>query len=228
MTVLKNFGLMGTSTLVRMVFGFLTFLVMARLLGPEAFGLVMLWMSVATLACLVANFGLTPYLLREIGSNPETVRKTMSDVLTAKLLLSALVASCGIISLPWLHDDSRLIFPALLAALLADSMTEFLNVGFRSTNRFADETRLALVGTLCQFLLVVLPTWIWPSAAVAALAFTFSRFFVLGITWIAQAAHLSGLRPSPINAGMRRIRETRLFAADFSLQSIFGQLASIR
>jgi len=227
MSLLKNVALMGTSTAMRLGFGLLTFVVMARLLGPDSFGLVMLWMSVATLATLLANFGFTPYLLREIGSHPESAQQAMSEVLTAKLLLSALVAFVGFVSLYWVGADSRLVFMALLVALLADSMTEFFNVGFRATNRFADETRLASIAATLQFAIVAGTVWGDATAASAALAFMVSRIAVLGMTWLAQRRYFSGLRGAAIAAGIKRVREAAAFGVDFGLQSLFGQIDSV-
>ena len=37
----------------------------------------------------------------------------MSEVLTAKLLLSALVAVLGLLSVAWLETDTRIVFVAL-------------------------------------------------------------------------------------------------------------------
>ena len=63
---------MGTSTALRLGFGLLTFVAMARMLGgPEPFGQLHAVVSVATLLTLVANFGFTPYVLREIGVRPQ-------------------------------------------------------------------------------------------------------------------------------------------------------------
>ena len=227
MSVLRNVALMGTSTALRLGFGLLTFVAMARMLGPEPFGQVMLWLSVATLLTLVANFGFTPYVLREIGVRPQEATRVMSEVLTAKLLLSALVAVLGLLSVAWLETDTRIVFVALLVATLADAMTEFFNVGFRATNRFADETRLASVASLLQFSIVALAVWWVPSAEAAAAAFMLSRILVLVMTRIFLARFFSGLSAGALAAGIGRIRATAAYAADFGLQSLFGQIDSL-
>lgn len=227
MALLRNIALMGASTAMRLGFGLLTFVFMARMLGPDRFGLVMLWLSVATLASLIANFGFTPYLLREIGARPETARDTMSEVLTAKLILSTTVALFGAGALYWIEGSSRLVFIALLLALLADSMTEFFNVGFRATNRFAAETRLASIASLLQFSIVAGAVWWRPQADIAALAFMASRFAVLAITWGAQSQYFSGLKKATIRRGIARVHDAKAFAVDFGLQSLLGQVDSV-
>lgn len=89
---------MGSSTAIRLGCGFFSFVVMARFLGPELFGTVMYWLSVATIVSMVANFGLTPYLLKEIGASPEKSHHMMNRVFSVKLLLSffiVLISFCA-------------------------------------------------------------------------------------------------------------------------------------
>lgn len=212
---------------MRLGFGLLTFVVMARLLGPDAFGQVMLWLSVATLLTLIANFGFTPYVLREIGVRPAGALQVMSEVLAAKLLLTASVVLIGLAMLVWMQPETRILFGALLVAALADAMTEFFNVGFRATNRFADETRLASVASFLQFAIVSGAVWWASDALVAAGAFMVSRLIVLVMTCFSQARYFAGLSVGSIASGLERIRAVFAYAIDFGLQSLFGQVDSL-
>ncbi|MDC6166642.1 oligosaccharide flippase family protein [Paucibacter sp. XJ19-41] len=227
MSLVRNLALMGTSTALRLGFGMLTFVVMARLLGPAQFGVLMLWLSVATLLSLIANYGLAPYLLREIGAVPASARSIMSEVLSAKLLLTALVLLLALASLPWVSPDLRLIFALLLAAQLAESLTEFYNVGYRATNRFAEETRIASIAVLAQFAVVTLALWWRAEPLVAAGAFLASRLLVLAITSLAQRAYFKGMRPAPLAKAWTCVMRTKSYAIDFSLQSLIGQIDSV-
>lgn len=212
---------------MRLGFGMLTFVVMARVLGPAQFGVVMLWLSVATLLALVANYGLTPYLLREIGAAPDRASQVMAEVLSAKLLLTLAILVAAAAALPWLEGSVRAVFLLLLCAQLADALTEFLNVGFRATNRFGDETRIASLAVLLQFAIVTLLLWLWPTPLVAAIAFMLSRMAVLLLTWVAQRRYFAELRPAAPALAWARIRTTRSYAVDFGLQSLLGQVDSI-
>ena len=227
MSTLRNLALMGTSTAMRLGFGMLTFVVMARMLGPAQFGVVMLWLSVATLLALIANYGLTPFLLREIGAAPAQASRHMAEVLSAKLLLTAVVLLIALAGLPWLDQPARLVFVSLLGAQLADALTEFLNVGFRATNRFADETRLASIAALLQCAIVTAALWWLATPLTAAAAFLLSRLAVLALTWLAQRRYFAALRPAPLRVAWARIRATQAYAVDFGLQSLLGQVDSI-
>lgn len=227
MSLLRNLALMGSSTAMRLGFGMLTFVVMARQLGPGQFGVLMLWLSVATLLSLLANYGLTPYLLRQIGAAPASARESMSEVLCAKLLLSVGCLLLAALMLPWIDPSARLIFALLLLAQLAESLTEFYNVGYRATNRFAEETRLASITVALQFAMVTSAMWLIPSLMAATCAFLASRVVVLFITAYSQRRYFAGLRPSPVRIAWRRIVETRSYAVDFGLQSLLGQVDSV-
>jgi O-antigen/teichoic acid export membrane protein len=227
MSIVRNLALMGTSTAMRLGFGMLTFVVMARVLGPAQFGVLMLWLSVATLLALVANYGLTPYLLREIGAAPESAPQVMAEVLSAKLLLTGGILLLAVAVLPLLDAGSRAVFLLLLGAQLADALTEFLNVGFRATNRFGYETRIASFAVLLQFGIVALLLWWQPTPLMAATAFLVSRLAVLLVTWLAQRRYFAALRPGTPAQAWARLRATRSYAVDFGLQSLLGQVDSI-
>lgn len=227
MSIVRNLALMGTSTAMRLGFGMLTFVVMARLLGPAQFGVVMLWLSVATLLALVANYGLTPFLLREIGAAPERASQVMAEVLSAKLLLTLFILAIAVVALPLIDGGARAVFLLLLGAQLADALTEFLNVGFRATNRFAHETRIASLAVLLQFGIVTLLLWWQASPLMAAAAFLLSRLAVLLVTWLAQRRYFAELKPAAPAQAWARLRATRAYAVDFALQSLLGQVDSV-
>ena len=227
MALLKNIALMGTSTALRLACGLLTFVVMARLLGPDQFGVLMLWFSVTTLITLLANFGFTPYLLKELGANPASAVRVMSEVLTAKIMLSVFILIMTLPSIVWLDGPIIYVFYLLLAAQLADSMTEFFNVGFRATNRYATETQLASIAAIVQLVLVTVACYWQANPVAAAAALMLSRAVVLLITWRSQLRYFSQLHLTSWAIGWQKIKQTHTYASDFALQSLFGQVDSL-
>lgn len=227
MSTIRNVLFMGTSTVIRLGCGMLTFVVMARQLGPEMFGIVMFWLSVSTLITMVANFGLTPYLLREMGANPSQADDVMNQVFAVKLLLSGIVIAGCAISLLLISEIQRLVFVFILFALLFDSITEFLNVGFRATNRFSVETKIASVTALSQFIIISLLLYLLQSIYVAAFGFMISRAITMIFTWVAQKSYFTKLRPSNLKDTLACIRKTVAYAIDYFFQSLFGQIDSL-
>lgn len=224
---LKNMAFMGASTGIRLVFGLLTFTLLARTLGPNAFGVLMLWFSIATLLSMLANYGFTPYLLKEIGSTPENAQQIMGEVLSAKILLSLSVLILGVCALPLVTPSSYSVFLLLVCALLTESMTEFLNVGFRATNRFGEETRVATIAAVLQFAIIAMLLMVQSGITAAASAYLISRLLVLLLTWYVQRRYFSALKPGSLAQALHRIRTTVSYAMDFGLQSLFGQIDSL-
>lgn len=225
---MRNIGFMGASTGVRLVFGLLTFAVLARQLGAEDFGRLMTALASAVLAGLVVNYGFANYALREIGaSSPERGRGILSEVLTAKLLLGASVLLLAGSLLPFLPVHWRALIALMLLAQTFDAVTDLLNVGFRATGRFADETRVATLGALIHFALVSATVWAVPDVHAAAAAYLVGRLAVLTITWHRQRQHFKGLRPAPWRQSLQRLKAARAYAVDNGLQSLFGQVDSL-
>lgn len=225
---MRNVGFMGASTAVRLLFGLLSFGVMARCLGAEEFGRVMTAMAASVLAGLIVNFGFATYALREIGAaSRATSRQIMAGVLSAKLLLGVAMLCTALLVLPWLPERWRGLMALLLLAQVFDAVTDLLNVGFRATGRFSQETRVATVGALLQFGLIAGSLALAPKAMVAAAAYGTARAVVLVLTWRQQRDYFGGLRPSPWREGLARLRAARAFAADYGLQALFGQVDSI-
>lgn len=218
---------MGSSTTIRLVFGVLTFTIIARFLGPAAFGVFMVWLSIATLSGLLANFGFTLYLLREIGIRPDTAHTVMSEVLSAKILISLTLLVISLIALPFISEEHRWIFLILMMAMLADSGIEFLNVGYRATNRFAAETRIATIASTLQFLVITGSIWYSANVLSVALGLLVSRILILTLTWHNQGQYFANLRPAHFSRALFRIRNAISYAFDFFLQSLFGQIDSL-
>lgn len=218
---------MGSSTLLRISSGLLTFAFLARILGPESFGQFMFWFSVATLLGLVAHYGLTPYMLREITIQEGRTAQLIGEVLMAKLLLASVLIVIVLTSGFLIDANFRYVFFALFVATLFDSLTELFNTGYRATNRYASETKIATYASIFQFLLVVVVVYFSPTVLSASLATMMSRILVSFITWKDQNQFLNGITLGSIQSGITKLKEAFTYAADFVLQSLMGQVDSI-
>jgi len=223
----KNLALMGVTTAVRLGAGLFTFSVLARLLGPESFGVLMLWLSVSALLSLITNYGLTPYVLREIGANPASAESIINEGLTGKLLLTAVVFGCAIVAAWGLGIELKQVFLCLLVASVADTFSEFLNAGFRARDRFDAETRIATITSLSHAAIVAGAVFVYPTVEVAAFAYAISRLVVLAITVPAVARHFAAPRLAELGVSLVRLRKAISYAIDFGFQSLFGQIDSV-
>jgi O-antigen/teichoic acid export membrane protein len=227
MAVVRDILYMGTSTAVRLASGLLTFVILARVLGLAPFGVLMLWLSVATLLATVANFGFTTYLLREIGHSPDTAPGVVNEVFASKLLISSVILVISICVLPFLSAETRWVFLLLLVAMLLDSISDFLNVGYRVTNRFSAETKMATIASLSQLVVVASIVTYMNNVLAAAFGLLVSRLIVLVMTWFNQRQYFANLKPAPFGRAIFRLKHGTSYAIDFGLQSLIGQIDSI-
>jgi O-antigen/teichoic acid export membrane protein len=227
MALKKNLLLMGFATAVRLIAGLLTFSIVARLLGPESFGVLMLWFSVSALLSLCTNFGLTTYVLREIGADPGAAESIINEGLTGKLLLAVLVFACAGVAAWGFEIEFKQVFLYLLVASVADTFSEFLNAGLRARDRFDVETRLATITSLTHAAIVVTAVWVSPKIEVAAAAYALSRLVALAITVPAITKNFAAPKLAAIGVSLTRLRKATSYAVDFGFQSLFGQVDSV-
>jgi len=219
---------MAASQFVRLASGMVVFVLLARLLGPEGFGSFALWLAVATLVAVITNFGFTTFCLREIGANPGSVSVLLSDVFSAKLLLSGVVLGIGCSSLLILDHPLATLFLVLLAAQVADSFTEFFNVFFRVEGRHSSEASNALHGATVH-LLAFLSLFMFESVTVlgCALMFLSTRIYVLLNTMRSGIAVLGWHSPSTIGGALRRLRACSSYAFEIFLNTVYTQLDAL-
>lgn len=227
MALLKNLALMSVSTGSRLVAGLVTFALLARLLGPASFGIFMLWLSVGGLLAMLSNFGLTPYLLREIGAHPENTTSVISELLTGKLLLTAGLLLLAALGCFFIAPGVRLVFLFLLGGLICETFTEFLNAGFRAGDRYAAETRMATLSALIYCGLMGGVVWVWPNALAASVAFFASRLIVAALTLGYLGNYIGQLKPASAAKGLARLRSVVVYAIDYGFQGLFGQIDSV-
>jgi O-antigen/teichoic acid export membrane protein len=220
----KNLALMGFTTALRLLAGLISFSIMARILGPNDFGVFAYWLSVSMLLALVTNYGLGPYVLREIGINLSIAPRLIGDGMMAKLLLTLLVVLIASAA-TWVFEvDRGLLFGFLLIGTIADSFTEFLNTGLRASNRFDVETKIATIGAFSHAAIIASVVVIFQDIDSAAVAYSASRLVLLGLTIIGFSKYFSRVCFSPIRAGFGLIKKSVSYAIDFGFQSLFGQI----
>ena len=227
MRLLKSLSLSAFSAGVRFAAALLAFSIVARVLGPARFGVLMLCLSIASLLTLVSNFGLVVLLLREIGRDAAAAPLILGRTLSAKLLVTGLALLIGVAVFPLLAPEARWPYALLLLAMLAEGFTEFFSAGFRASQRFDVEARLALVGGLVQLLGVALAAW-WTGALVwIAAAYLLTRGVVALMTYRQLLQIVGPLRLAGLAEAWQETRAAVSYAIDAGLTSAFGQVDSL-
>lgn len=218
---------MGMTTLLRLSAGLLTFAVIARVLGPHDFGVFALWMSFAVLSTVLSNYGLVPYVLKQVGSDPAASPIILTEALTGKLFLASVVAvvllgvSATVVAIPaW-------VFIPLFLAALADCFSEFFGACLRAHGKFAVESRIVGIGALAHSAVIIAVVLVSRSLIWTACGYLVVRLFIAAVMFNAVSRHVSKPSLSSIRAALSRLRASFAYALDYGVQSMFGQVDSI-
>lgn len=170
--MLRNMSLMAVSTYTRIGVQTIIFVMLARVLGVEHFGILTYWMAVSSLSALPINYGFGLQLLRELGRTPDRAVQILADMYVAKLALTFIVLGVAAICAPWLSNEPSL-FGLLLGAAVLESFIDHLNYTLRGLDQFALEARLTIGNTLLQLGLLLISALltkdvVWIAAALFA------------------------------------------------------------
>ena len=224
----RNFAYTAVSVGSRMLVGVVLFLLLARLWGPETFGLYSYAFSMAALLILVVDFGFVVYLMREVAAQPSQAEFIVMEALRAKLmlLLLALLVLWPVVfvsmqvSTPW-----SLVVPLLLAAALM-SFGDFCVAPLRALGRFDLEAFNVTLGNAAQFVLAGAVAWMGASPESVAWATVLARLVFLLLAWralqrVVPAFHWRLKPQRSIKAAMRGVLP---YGADGMLVTVWNQL----
>ena len=227
MSLLKNTSLMLVTTGLRLVAGFVTFVVVARHLGASDFGLLMYWMTVAALAALVVGFGTGPYMLKEIGAHPQDCRKIVGGVGALKIVLAAVVGLISALFYP-LMGNAVLIYWLLLATAVADATTEYIFCAFRGMGDYATEAWFSSIMAIVHLGLIYAALWLGADIMGIAATFMISRSLATigaGTLYVKRYGHF-GIKDQ-WRQWLPMLVRNKAYAADAFLTNLYSQLDTI-
>lgn len=214
---------MLVATLTRMGGGLLTFILFARNLSPEPFGLIATAMAYSAFVSIVTDFGLGTSAIREAAAAPEHTREVMADVLAVKGFLTLLVGLLGGLLLALLMPPGRLLVYALIfSGALAYSFGELMLVAARANQKFGIEVNIVLTTSIAMLLLLGGVAVLTKSATAVSVAFAVTRFGYLILV-------LSALRTwigNPFSREWRDITSCIKRASSYAVDSLLTSLAT--
>lgn len=224
-----NFLYVVFSYALRLGAGMAVFVIIARFLGPEMFGEFTYWLSIATILCMVVNFGFGTMVLKSFGDNSSGASSMMSAVFTAKLILTMAVCLTTLLSLFFVIQDtqSRTYFCLLLLAQVAESFTEFYNLGFRVRGQYQHEASLSSATSLVHIVVMLSTLFAVHSLLAVCVAFACSRLLGLWLTAMYIAHVWQGVRPGSIKDGLTVIKSGWSYALEIKLSTLYTQLDAV-
>lgn len=121
MQFLKNVTAAFTANAVTAGAQYVLVVLVARGLGPEAFGAFVFALTFGTLAAVVPNFGLDRVLLKQLVREPSQRSAWFASAASLRLVLAILGVAAATALIPWVapHGTARAVFLILLSLVFA-------------------------------------------------------------------------------------------------------------
>ena len=223
--MLRNIFWMGLSGATRLGTGFVLFILIARHLGPEEFGHYMFWYGTTVLCALLANYGLSNMLLKEVAQQPENVTKALSEALSLRLTLSAGIFLCAMLSSMVVERPK--LFLALLLAHLIEAISETLYVAYRALGHYARESQLAACVSIVQLIFVIGAVMTGQNTETIAIAYLAGKFAQLTLILPVSKRTFGAFSVQTFYMTRKLAVRAKAYAIDHLLVSTFGNIDSI-
>lgn len=219
--------LMLGATAARMAVGLLTFVILARFLGPASFGVVATAMAYSAFAALVSDWGLGVSALREAAARPHDTGAILAEALRLKAVLAmALTAVSAVVAVAVLPASRLPVYAVVHVGALAYSFAELNLVGARALRRFDREAKLVVTGSAMMLLGLGGVTALTRDPLAAAFAFAVTRLLYLALTgWALRDLLRAPAEQRPLLPRLRtRLRTSTSYAVDGILTNLSAQV----
>lgn len=233
--MIRNTAFMAVSTAFRLAGNIVLFVILARILSVEDFGLVVYAFAVGRSIALIIDYGFNIKIVRDLNATiepPATVITRLQDAKHITCVISIPVVVLAALVL--FSSPDRAIFLSCLMAAVANSYTEFYAAALRGLNKFYKETQLMLYGNILVFVLVVGVATLTPHGTAVGIAFCVARIIQLFIghfmLWRlfreSGRAMFSSSRRRLADAG-KELRDSIFFACDTMFSNFYLQYDTI-
>ena len=229
--MLVSFISLCVATGLRILSGFLLFVLAARFWGAERFGEFMYIFSVATLVTMLCEYGFSLQILRDVGKSPETAAKRISEFLGAKVWLTG---AC--LTLVLLFGLYKQFSPKVLAVLFlltlaatANSYSDFFLAGYRALHRCGREAVVTFWGGAVYLTFGAAALFLGGGAVELAGAMLVSRLVGLTVVVWEFSRHLSdkmSFSPS-FSQAWRVIVDGSPYGADMAVSTTFSNIDTV-
>lgn len=219
--------LMLGATVARMGLNLLTFVLLARYLGPQPFGVIATALSYATLVSLVSDFGFAVSTLRAASGAPERAGVFVREALTVKAaIMAALTVPASVVAIIWVPLAWLPIYALALVGAGAYSAAELSLVTVRAARRFDLEAKLVVVGSGLMLAILGGVVWLTRDLTAAAIAVAGTRLLYLLVNLIAVRKLLfKGSGEGGLGTRMAmRARQSLSYAVDSVLTNLSSQI----
>ncbi|MBI5370245.1 flippase [Candidatus Uhrbacteria bacterium] len=164
----KNTLYLTIASVGQKLVAFVYFLFVARIMQPERTGQYFLTVSIALIFSVIADFGMTPVVIREIAKSPQETPRLLSRALSLKIPLFIIAYASAIAAALLLHYEREVVMLTMVAglSLILDSLHLLFygvlrghqNLSIEATGMLTGQAVTAMVGGLSLF---IHPSLLW-------------------------------------------------------------------
>lgn len=220
---------MAGATAGRMLSGAVLLVLIARSLGPQAYGRFVYSFSIAMAGAIVIEYGHANLMMREMGRGQRPAAELLRDVYRAKAVLClafALISAAILLSGLVPPEDSKL-FCALMLSTVCMTYGDSFNVAFRGVEAFERETANVTAASAAHLAIVAPVAILTRSPLAVGYAYFLSRLFYACVSYRAFRSKFGISIRGPVSVAELRdsfnhLRTSASYFADGGLVSVRG------
>jgi len=163
----------------RLVANVIVFWLIARIYGPEQFGIFTFAHTTATLLILLGDFGFDLLLTTEIAKDRSNALKTFQDIFSLKIVFTLLAFSIMWIFTFWenMPPETKITLWIFSFFLLFTTLTNFSISLIKGFEKFSYETVISIIMNLSLIIFIVIFAINKSSIQILAFVFAITRIF---------------------------------------------------
>lgn len=180
----KNFLLMSTNLISKLLTNTVIFLFLARLLDTSEYGKLMYYYTISTLISIFVDYGFNLFTVKEMAKKIDLWRDTFNKSLEAKLTVSILVSLFTIILMIFKIIPSDFSFLMFYLTGIVTSYINYYALPYRIFNKYKEETLFSICSNIFLFIAVLIAVFLYQNIISISVAFLTARlisFIVLKI-----------------------------------------------
>ena len=147
-TIAQNAGWLLLSEFVGRIISFVAVIWLVAYLGDTAYGELAYALAVANILVVIADFGLSTYISREVARSPEDATTLFGRTATVKLIVSGIAVACMVVAGAVLPNVSWIIVGLGGAGIVAQSGRVYIEAFFRGLQQMHFETITKLIASV--------------------------------------------------------------------------------
>ncbi|HAU66095.1 MAG: Membrane protein involved in the export of O-antigen and teichoic acid [Candidatus Uhrbacteria bacterium GW2011_GWF2_39_13] len=225
--VARNTLYLTAASIGQKIIAFIYFLFLARIMMPEQTGQYFLAISITSIFSVIADFGITSVITREIAKDEMQAKPLVSNAISLKILLTVVAVVVTFLTSYFLNYGPTIQFLILLASivLILDAFQVFFYGILRGFQALEFESLGVFIGMATTALFGGFILWFYPSLPLLIIALVLGSFvnLIVSLMYVGKRIGWNVLIPSLNKNDLILILKT---AFPFALGALFVKVYS--